>query len=166
VQLGGGTYTDDGAASSFVQRSQPVGAPTRLTGTPRIVVTKAQGTGNVMVRLHDVAPDGKAVVINQQVSVLGQGETTLQLKSMDWRLLAGHALAVEIGTVQPGIPTTNDWLPTVSGQQVAVRGARLDLDLDDPARDVATPGSPAPWATLYRLGQASAPAGPSTFTLP
>ncbi|GAA1380716.1 CocE/NonD family hydrolase [Pseudonocardia kongjuensis] len=165
VQVGGGTYTDDGAASSYVQRSHPVGAPTRLTGTPHIAVT-AQGTGNLMVRLHDVAPDGQGVIVNQQVSALEQGDTAVQLKSMDWTLPAGHSLAVEIGTVQPGIPTTNDWLPTTSGQQVTVQGARLDLDLDDPSRDVGTPGTPAPWAELYRLSQVSAPVGPPTFTLP
>ena len=165
VQLGGGSYVDDGAASSYVQRSRPVERPTRLTGTPHIAVT-AQGSGNLMVRLHDVAPDGKGVIINQQVSALEQGDTALQLKSMDWTLPAGHALAAEIGTIQPGIPITNDWLPTTSGQQVTVQGARLELDLDDPARDVATPGTPAPWAQLYRLSQASAPVGPPTFALP
>jgi hypothetical protein len=41
---------------------------------------------------------------------------------------------VEIGTIQPGVPMVNDWLPTISGRQVAVQGARLDLALDDPTR--------------------------------
>ncbi|WP_249266246.1 MULTISPECIES: CocE/NonD family hydrolase [unclassified Pseudonocardia] len=166
VRLGGGTYTDDGATSAFVQRSEPVAAATRLTGTPTATVT-ARGTGNVMVRLHDVAPDGSGTMINQQVSVLRAGETRLQLKSMDWTLPAGHSLAVDIGTVQPGIPLTNDWLPSVSNQEVTVQGARLDLALDDPAKDSGLPGSPAPWSDLYRQSHVSAPAaGAPSFRLP
>jgi len=55
VPLGGGTYADDGAISAFAKRSQPVAQATRLTGTPHVALT-TQGIGNVMVRLHDVAP--------------------------------------------------------------------------------------------------------------
>lgn len=166
VPLAGGSYTDDGATSSYVQRSEPVARPTRLTSIPRVSLT-TRGTGNVMVRLHDVAPDGSAVVLNQQVSLLQPGETTVALRSTDWTLPAGHSLAVEIGTVQPGAPMVNDWLPTVSNQEVTVLGGRLDLALDDPARDTAEPGTPAPWMELYRLTQASTPAAVApTFRLP
>ncbi|TCK21815.1 CocE/NonD family hydrolase [Pseudonocardia endophytica] len=165
VPLAGGSYTDDGATSSYTQRSQPVARPTRLTSTPRVALT-TQGTGNVMVRLHDVAPDGKAVMVNQQVSALRPGSTSLQLRSTDWTLREGHSLAVEIGTIQPGIPMTNDWLPTISGQKVTVQGGRLDLALDDPAKDARLPGTPAPWGALYRASQASAPPpGAAGFTL-
>ncbi|MBW0105569.1 CocE/NonD family hydrolase [Pseudonocardia sp. KRD-291] len=166
VRLGGGTYTDDGATSAFTRRSEPVGAPTRLTGTPTATVT-APGAGNVMVRLHDVAPDGNAVMINQQVSVLRPGDTRLQLKSMDWTLGAGHSLAVDIGTVRPGVPFTNDWLPAVSSQRVTVLGARLDLALDDPSKDARLPGTPAPWLDLYRQTHTATPAaGTPSFRLP
>ncbi|WP_238589262.1 CocE/NonD family hydrolase [Pseudonocardia sp. HH130629-09] len=166
VPVKGGSYTDDGATSSYVQRSEPVARPTRLTSIPRVSLT-TRGTGNVMVRLHDLAPDGKAVMINQQVSLLQPGETTLALRSTDWTLPAGHALAVEIGTVQPGAPMINDWLPTVSNQRVTVLGGRLDLALDDPSRDTPQPGTPAPWTELHRLTQTSTPAaGAPTFRLP
>lgn len=126
----------------------------------------AEGAGTVMVRLHDVAPDGAAVMINQQVSALRPGGTDLQLRSTDWTLPTGHSLAVDIGTVQPGIPVTNDWLPTVSGEQVTVQAARLDLALDDPVRDVRVPGTPAPWIEIYRQSHTSTPTlGRPTFTL-
>jgi hypothetical protein len=105
-------------------------------------------------------------MINQQVSALRPNVTELQLKSMDWALPAGHSLAVEVGTIQAGIPSTNDWLLTVSGQEVTVRGTQLDLALDDPAKDSAIPGTPAPWMHLYRLSQTSKPtATPPSFTL-
>ncbi|MEJ8277457.1 CocE/NonD family hydrolase [Pseudonocardia spirodelae] len=166
LRLDGGTYTDDGATSSFVRRSEPVAAATRLTGTPTAAVT-ARGTGSVMVRLHDVAPDGSAVMVDQQVSMLRPGTTSLPLRSMDWTLAPGHALAVEVGTVRAGVPVSEDWLPTVSGLPVTVDGTRLQLALDDPAADETVPGTPAPWAEAYRLTNASQPAAVApSFRLP
>jgi uncharacterized protein len=166
LQLGGGTYTDDGVASSFTSWSQPLTTTTRITGTPQAVLT-AEGHGNVMVRLHDVAPDGSAVMVDQQVSALHPGVTNLELKGTDWTLQAGHSLAVEIGTIVPAAPFANDWLPTPSRETVTVRDARLDLALDDPADDAKQPGTPAPWLATYRAANASKPApAPATFALP
>ncbi|WP_181780302.1 CocE/NonD family hydrolase [Pseudonocardia pini] len=166
LEVGGGGYTDDGVlGSSYLTRSEPLAAPARVTGTPRMALT-AQGHGTVMVRLHDVAPDGTAVLMNQQVSQLRPGRTDLELKATDWTLAAGHSLAVEVGTVQPGIPFSNDWLPTHTQEAVTVQAARLDLALDDPADDTAQPGTPAPWLETYRVANTSQPPlGPPTFTL-
>lgn len=145
LSLGGGSYTDNGkpaaAGGGYLTRSEPLGRATRLTGTPRVALT-AEGSGTVMVRLHDVAPDGTAVLVDQQVSALRPGTTPVELRSTDWTLAAGHSLAVEIGTPQPGIPFASDWLPTHSFGKVTVRDTRIDLALDDPADDVALPGAP------------------------
>lgn len=169
VDLGGGSYTDDGLlagpGSSYTVRSAPLARTTRITGTPRVALT-ADGHGTVMVRLHDVAPDGTAVAFDQQVSALRPGETALELKSTDWTLPVGHSLAVEVGTVQPGVPFANDWLPTLSQETITVREARLDLAFDDPAGDTGLPGDRAPWLDLYLLSNTAKPTlGPPTFTL-
>ncbi|WP_380167766.1 CocE/NonD family hydrolase [Jannaschia sp. R86511] len=179
VRLGGGRYVDDGYAASeanrYVTRSEPLERPTRITGTPRVAL-RAEGRGNVMVRLFDVDPDGTAVMFDEQVGVLRSGQTRLDLKSTDWTLAAGHTLAVEIGTVQPetqdldplGFGPGSDWIDSPSGEQVRVTSARLDLALDNPADDVPTDGARAPYLDVY-LGVRTTtdlPSGPPAFRVP
>ncbi|MEU6130044.1 CocE/NonD family hydrolase [Saccharopolyspora sp. NPDC047091] len=172
VELTGGSYLDDGGddgpTGGIVERSEPVARDTRITGTPRIALDTA-GRGNVMVQLHDVAPDGTAVMFDEQVAVLRSGTTEFDLKSTDWTLPAGHSLAVEIGTVEPGGVQTpfRDWIDTPSRETVQVHGARLDLALDDPADDVEVPGERAPYLDLYlAMFTAPLPQAEPTFTLP
>ncbi|MET9555797.1 CocE/NonD family hydrolase [Streptomyces sp. NPDC006645] len=170
LRLGGGSYVDDGASakpgskttgSGFLVRSEPVGRPTRVTGTPRIAMT-AEGEGNVMVKLYDVAKDGTAVMFDEQVSRLDSDRLDLELKSTDWTLAAGHALAVEIGSVRTG-----DWLDTPSKQKITIKDARLELALDDPAGDIATGGDRSPYLDTYLgLYTVELPAGEASFTLP
>jgi uncharacterized protein len=154
------------APNSFYIWSEPLGQPTRITGTPRVSLV-TQGYGNVMVDLYDVAPDGTAVLFNRQVSLLKPGTTSFDLKSTDWTLSAGHALAVEIGTIQPGFALENDWLDTPSYGRITVHDARLELALDDPSDDTPTPGDPAPWLETYRLVHTEELSiGIPTFTVP
>ncbi|MBB4688342.1 CocE/NonD family hydrolase [Amycolatopsis jiangsuensis] len=169
VRLGGGSYVDDGGESgtrtgtSFFQWSQPAGKPVRVTATPRISFD-AKGYGNVMTKLYDVAPDGTAVLFNEQVSTLKPGEVAFDLKSSDWTLAAGHSLAVEIGTIPP---TAGDWLDTPSREKITVSDARLRLALDDPADDTPTAGERAPYLDTYLQGYTSKlTVGTPTFTLP
>ncbi|WP_250032704.1 CocE/NonD family hydrolase [Paractinoplanes maris] len=129
--------------SAIYKFSTPVAKATRLVGTPEVTIA-AWGRGNVMVKLYDVAPDGKAVIVNENVSVLDPGRTTFELKSTDWTLAPGHVLGVEIGAVQTG-----SWYDLPSGQTIRVRDARLSLPLDNPADDVATAGGPALFQAKY-----------------
>jgi predicted acyl esterase len=177
VALGDGSYVDDGgvpaAGNGFLKWSEPVGQATRITGTPRVSL-KAQESGNVMIKLYDVAPDGTAVLFDEQVALLGSGETAFDLKSADWTLPAGHSLAVGIGTITPDegpVPPTfgpgRDWLGTPSRETVKVTDARLDLALDDPADDTATGGARAPYLDVY-LGERTTnlAIGPASFAVP
>ncbi|MCZ9336982.1 hypothetical protein NGM37_04220, partial [Streptomyces sp. TRM76130] len=66
--------------SSFFVWSQPVRQDVRVTGTPRISLT-ARGEGNVMLKLYDVAPDGSAVMFDEQVSLVESGPLAVDLKS-------------------------------------------------------------------------------------
>ncbi|MFF2227806.1 CocE/NonD family hydrolase [Streptomyces globisporus] len=147
--------------ASYVVRSRPLDRPTRITGTPRISMT-AEGEGNVMVKLYDVAEDGKAVMFDEQVSRLDADRLALDLKSADWTLDAGHTLAVEIGTIGTG-----DWLDTPSRQTVRITNARLGLALDDPSDDTPTAGERAPYLDTYISAYTTRlPGGKPTFTLP
>lgn len=177
LALGDGSYVDDGgvpaAGNGFLKWSEPVDRATRITGTPRVSL-KARESGNVMVKLYDVAPDGTAVLFDEQVSLLGSGETAFDLKSADWTLPAGHSLAVGIGTITPDdgpVPPAfgpgRDWLATPSRETVKVTDARLDLALDNPADDTATGGGRAPYLDVY-LGERTTnlPVGPAAFAVP
>ncbi|MEV0618374.1 CocE/NonD family hydrolase [Nonomuraea sp. NPDC050404] len=168
IRLGGGSYLDDGAEekvtdkNTFVKWSKPLTQATRVTGTPRLSFDSEQH-GNVMVKLYDVAPDGTAVMFDEQVSLVDAGRTELELKSTDWTLAKGHSLAVEIGTVQPA----GDWLDTPTRNTIKVTDARLDLDLDDPADDTATEGERAPYLDTYlKSWTKKLRPGSPAFTLP
>ncbi|RMB82083.1 CocE/NonD family hydrolase [Streptomyces shenzhenensis] len=147
--------------SSFFVWSEPVRKAVRVTGTPQVSLT-AKGAGNIMLKLYDVAPDGTAVMFDEQVSLLDSGRLTVDLKATDWTLAAGHVLAVEIGSIRTG-----SWRDTPSGETISVKGARLRLALDDPADDVATGGGRSPFLDTYlRQYTVELPAGRPTFTVP
>lgn len=172
VPLGAGSYVDDGAegdpavetGNSYVQWSEPLTETTRITGTPRVSLD-ATGHGNVMVRLYDVAPDGTAVLFDDEVSTLTTGTTAVELRSTDWTLAAGHHLAVEIGTIESGV--FSNWIDTPSNQTIEVTGGQLDLALDDPADDVATDGEPSVFMETYAaVSTVPLVIGTPSFTVP
>ncbi|MEV6347637.1 CocE/NonD family hydrolase [Actinoplanes sp. NPDC051851] len=142
--------------------STPVTSRLRLTATPRISLT-ASATGNVMVRLWDVAPDGTAVMFDENVALIERaGPVAFDLKSTDWLIESGHQLGVQIGTI-----STGGWLDTPSGNTIAVTRARLDLAVQDPRKDVPTQGDRSPFLDTY-LSQYTATlgdVGPGTFRI-
>ncbi|WP_405792718.1 CocE/NonD family hydrolase [Streptomyces sp. NBC_01506] len=147
--------------SSFFVWSKPVERAVRVTGTPQVSLT-AKGTGNVMLKLYDVAPDGTAVMFDEQVSLLDSGRVTVDLKATDWTLLSGHVLALEIGSIQTG-----SWRDTPSGETIKVKSARVELALDSPADDRPTAGARSPFLDTYlRQYTVELPAGPASFTIP
>ncbi|MBB4794889.1 putative CocE/NonD family hydrolase [Streptomyces nodosus] len=151
---------DGKVTSSFFVWSKPLGQSARVTGTPQVSLT-AKGTGNVMLKLYDVAPNGTAVMFDEQVSLLHSGRMTVDLKATDWTLAAGHVLAVEIGSIQTG-----SWRATPSKETIEVKGAQLRLALNDPARDIATAGGRSPFLDTYlRQYTVNLQAGPATFTV-
>jgi hypothetical protein len=106
-------------------------------------------------------------MFDQQVAVVQPGTISFDLRSTDWTLPAGHALAIKIGTIQPSLAFDNDWIDTPSFERITVNDARLELALDDPANDTPTPGDPATWLDTYRLLYAEQlPPGTPSFTLP
>jgi putative CocE/NonD family hydrolase len=156
-----GAQEAGGITSGYFTWSRPLARDTRVTGTPAISF-RAKGEGNVMLKLYDVGTDGKAVMFDEQVSLVESGRVSVDLKATDWTLKAGHVLGVEIGSIRSG-----SWRDTPSGETVRVSGARLALALDDPAGDVATAGARSPFLDTYlRQYTVSLTAGEGSFTLP
>lgn len=129
--------------NAFYTWSKPLRQETRLTGTPRVSL-QTRGTGNVLVRLWDVAPDGQATMFDEQMSLVTGAKTRFDLKSTDWTLRRGHQLVVGIGT-----NTSFSWSDTPSNQTITVKNASLALDLQNTKHDVPTQGSRSPYLNAY-----------------
>lgn len=140
---GQGAGAQDEAGSTYYTWSRPTSQNVRLTGAQSVSFT-ASGEGNVLVRLWDVAPDGTAVMFDEQMSLVSSGEVAFDLKDTDWVLEKGHQLAVGIGT-----NTTRGWRDTPSGERIDVTDAQLHLQLANTRRDEPTHGGRAPWLDTY-----------------
>ncbi len=148
--------------NAYLVFSRPIARATRLTATPQVRL-QTSGTGDVAVRLWQVDPTTKkATLINENVARLQQRQTSFELKSMDWKLPAGHQLAVSIGTIASGY-----WSPQPSNQVVTVTGAYLALDSQSPNHDKPTQGTKSAFLDDYLTDNSitlpSVPGG--TFTL-
>ncbi|GAA4638311.1 CocE/NonD family hydrolase [Actinoallomurus vinaceus] len=151
----------DAAASSFWTWSTPASRTLRLTGTPRITL-KAGTSGNVMVRLWDVAPDGTATMFDENVALLERsGRISFDLKSTDWTFERGHRLGVQIGTIG-----STGWVDVPSGHTIAVSGARLGLNVLDPRLDVPTQGDRSPYLDQYLAANTTTLTDVGTGTFP
>ncbi|HEV7712239.1 MAG TPA: CocE/NonD family hydrolase, partial [Asanoa sp.] len=127
-------------AHSYFSWSTPTTSRLRITATPRITLD-ASAAGNVMVRLWDVAPDGTAVMFDENVALIERaGRAAFDLKSTDWTFEVGHQLGVQLGTIGSG-----SWRDTPSGNTIQVTRARLGLALQNPRLDVPTQGDRSPF---------------------
>ncbi|MEV6373530.1 CocE/NonD family hydrolase [Micromonospora musae] len=134
----------DTSASSFWTWSTPASQALRITGTPKIAL-RASTSGNVMVRLWDVAPDGTATMFDENVALIERGgRISFDLKSTDWTLKRGHQLGVQIGTID-----SNRWRDVPSGHTIKVSDARLTLDVQNPRYDAPTHGDRSPYLDTY-----------------
>ena len=129
---------------SYFSWSTPTTSRLRITATPRLTL-QAGAPGNVMVRLWDVAPDGTAVMFDDNVALIERaGRVAFDLKSTDWTFEVGHQLGVQIGTIGSG-----SWRDTPSGNMIEVTRARLGLALQNPRFDVPTQGDRSPFLDTY-----------------
>jgi uncharacterized protein len=152
----------DAAGSSYWTWSTPAPRALRLTATPQITLD-ASTSGNVMVRLWDVARDGTATMFDENVALLeAAGPISFDLKSTDWTFQRGHQLGVQIGTI-----TSRGWRDVPTGNTIEVSGTRLALDVQDPRSDVPTQGDRSPYLDRYLAGSTTTltDVGPGTFPL-
>jgi hypothetical protein len=133
-----------GDTHSYFGWSTPTTSRLRVTATPRITLN-ANAPGNVMVRLWDVAPDGTAVMFDENVALIERaGRVAFDLKSTDWAIEVGHQLGVQLGTIGSA-----SWRGTPSGNTIKVTRARLSLALQNPQSDVPTQGDRSPFLDTY-----------------
>ncbi|TYC19248.1 CocE/NonD family hydrolase [Micromonospora sp. MP36] len=152
----------DTATTSFWTWSTPAPQGLRLTGTPRITLN-ASTSGNVMVRLWDVAPGGTATMFDENVALVERnGLLSFDLKSTDWTFERGHRLGVQIGTID-----SNRWRDMPSGHKIKVSGARLTLQVQGPRSDMPTQGDRSPYLDRYLAANTTtlSNVGPGTFPL-
>ncbi|MEU8659502.1 hypothetical protein [Actinoplanes philippinensis] len=130
--------------SSYFTWSTPVESRLRITATPQITL-HASAPGNVMARLWDVAPDGTAVMFDENVALIQRaGRVAFDLKSTDWTFEVGHQLGVQLGTIGSG-----NWRDTPSGNTIEISRARVSLAVQDPRYDVPTQGDRSPFLDTY-----------------
>lgn len=152
----------DAADSSFWTWSTPARRALRLTGTPRISLD-TRASGNVMVRLWDVAADGTAVMFDENVALMRhRGHVAFDLKSTDWTFRRGHRLGVQIGTIDSG-----GWRDVPSGNTIRISHARLGLDVQGTRSDRPTQGDRSPYLDQYIAANTATlgDVGPGTFPL-
>ncbi|GII55494.1 hypothetical protein Pth03_38830 [Planotetraspora thailandica] len=147
--------------TSFWTWSTPASQTVRITGTPKIRLN-ASASGNVMVRLWDVAPDGTATMFDENVALLKGGSISFDLKSADWTIKQGHRLGVQIGTID-----SRGWRDVPSNHTIKVSDARLFLDVQALRFDVPTQGDRSPYLDRYLAANTTtlSDIGPGTFPL-
>ena len=129
--LNAGSYTDDAngtrtSTDGVWTFSPPLTDAAQLSGAGTVTVdTSVTAPGaNLVADVYDVPPTNKAILIARQGRVVNQsGKYTLRLMSADWKIPAGHRIAVRI------VSNNNDWwiaaIPT--NQTVKVYGGSVTL---------------------------------------
>lgn len=163
--------TSAAVPDTYFSQSEPVKNDVRLVGTPKVTlqvdVPAGVTSSQVMVRLWDVPPGAAddesrpATMFDENVArISGDGELSFELKSTDWRLIAGHSLAVSIGSVD------GYWIFEPTHQPISIKQARLEMTTQNPDGDSPTDGARAPWLDSYLDGYTgSIPLGQNTFSL-
>jgi putative CocE/NonD family hydrolase len=152
----------DAPGDSFWTWSATAPQKIRITGTPKVTL-KAGATGNVWVRLWDVAPGGKATMFDENAALLEKGRSIpVELKATDWTFERGHRLGVQLGTI-----TSGAWRDVPSGHTIKISGARLALKVQTPRFDVPTQGDRSPYLDQYIAANTAtlSDIGPATFPL-
>jgi hypothetical protein len=136
TKLRPGTYTDTGqsfstgsdssATSGVWTISPPLPYDAHLAGSGRAIVdvTTSAPDQNLAVDVYDLDANGVGPLITRQGHLLRKsGPVTLDLWSADWRLAAGHRLAVRV------TDTNLDWWLGTKGTQqpVKVNSATVSL---------------------------------------
>jgi hypothetical protein len=120
------TGSDSSATSGVWTISPPLPYDAHLAGSGRAVidVTTSTANQNLAIDVYDLDAKGVGPLITRQGHLLRQsGPVTLDLWSADWRLAAGHRIAVRV------TDTNLDWWLATKGTQqpVKVNGGTVSL---------------------------------------
>jgi hypothetical protein len=157
TRLRGGSYYDDanvfgtgeGAGSAGVWTvSPPLRHDAHLAGVPDAalrVAPEAAGA-NLVVDLYDVDPEGSAILVSRNTTILPEGGyALLELYGNDWRFLRGHRIAALVTS-----SNSEWWAHEATNKTVEVLDGRLQLPFLRYTRPDLLPGTPPLRLEEYR----------------
>ena len=152
AELNTGTYTDDGSnrgsGSSGGQGiwsiSQPLPHDAWLSGEPIIDVaaTTQAPRANLAANVYDIAPDGRATLINRGTWLLrdvGAQTAEFELYAQDWPVEEGHRIGVLISE-----SNAEWWTHIPTRTDVTVTSAEIELPFLTEAPDTFVAGGSTP----------------------
>jgi uncharacterized protein len=159
-----GSYTDDGTASatgSSATRgvwtiSQPLDHDVHLSGGGRTVVDVSTllPRANLVVDVYDLDANGSGPLITRQGHLIrSSGPITLDLWSADWKLAAGHRIAVRVTDAN-----TDWWVHAPTKQTVTVHGGSITLPFLTQPRTETIAGDPGVQLSAYLSRRVTVPA--------
>jgi hypothetical protein len=146
--LRSGSYTDDGSGSATGTDdtsgvwtiSPPLGRAAHLAGSGRAVIDVAQTrpNANLVIDVYDLDENGTGPLITRQGFLSrGSGAHTLDLWSADWKIAAGHRIAVRVTDANE-----DWWIHTPLFDTVQVVGGSVTLPFLANERTETIPGEP------------------------
>ncbi len=140
-----GTYTDDGNGGitdpdGVWTISPPLPYDVHLSGSGRAIVDVSSGLprGNLVVDVYDLDKSGTGPLITRQGHMIySNGEVPLNLWSADWKIPAGHRIAVRVTDAN-----TDWWVHVPTLQDVTVYGGQITLPFLRRARTKTIAGNP------------------------
>jgi uncharacterized protein len=159
-----GTYTDDGTASSTGSSatsgvwtiSKPLAHDVHLSGSGRAVVDVSTPLprANLVVDVYDLDENGRGPLITRQGHLIrSNGPITLDLWSADWKLAAGHRIAVRVADAN-----TDWWVHAPTKQTVTVHGGSITLPFLTQPRTETIAGDPGVQLSAYLSRRVTVPA--------
>jgi uncharacterized protein len=159
-----GSYTDDGTASSTGSSattgvwtiSLPLAHNVHLSGSGRAVVdVSAQlPRANLVVDVYDLDENGRGPLITRQGHLIrASGPISVDLWSADWKLKAGHRIAVRVADAN-----TDWWVHAPTKQTVTVHGGSITLPLLTQPRTATIAGDAGVQLSAYLSRRVTVPA--------
>jgi predicted acyl esterase len=159
-----GSFTDDGTASATGSSatngvwtiSKPLAHDVHLSGSGRAVVDVSTPLprANLVVDVYDLDAGGSGPLVTRQGHLIREsGPIALDLWSADWKLKAGHRIAVRIADAN-----TDWWLHAPTKQTVTVHGGSITLPLLTQPRTGTIAGEPGVQLSAYLSRRVTVPA--------
>jgi uncharacterized protein len=159
-----GTYSDDGTASSTGTSattgvwtiSRPLAHDVHLSGSGKAVVDVSTQLprANLVVDVYDLDENGRGPLVTRQGHLIrSSGPITLDLWSADWKLKAGHRIAVRVTDAN-----TDWWLHAPTKQTVTVHGGSITLPFLTQPRTETIAGEPGVQLAPYLARRVAVPA--------
>jgi predicted acyl esterase len=159
-----GTYTDDGTADATGSSattgvwtiSRPLAHDVHLSGSGTAVVDVSTllPNANLVVDVYDLDENGGGPLVTRQGHLIrSSGPITLALWSADWKLAAGHRIAVRVTDAN-----TDWWTHVPTKQTVTVHGGSITLPFLGRPRTETIAGDPGVQLSAYLARRVTVPA--------